>query len=412
MNHTAPQTGLGPRLEARHRTTVHRETIVAVDNSVLGYRITVTLEDGLSLTSSSPQVRDEILHEQYLALDLASLVADRDVFLPAVGAMLDGFLPSPPGGSRLVLDLPHGFELREDASRRATALRGLGVELGLQAFAATPQQIALLPALDYVTVDPEVLVQPLEDVVRAAHAGGVRVLATHVHDVHVQARCLVAGVDALRGGVAERAASARQLQGPKVLSPGQLQCMAVLHLLHQPEVDLSEVAQVIDTDPVLTLRVLHLVNSGAFALVSRVDTVQRAVVLLGVREVTALIAALAIDARTGAMDSLWQILARALTCEALAGDAAAYTVGMLSALIEQLGVPAEVVLEKVGVSEVVTDAVQDQAGELGPVLRAVIAHEACDTEGVVDAGYRPADVSDTYVTCLADALQTARAAGA
>jgi len=391
------------------RATVHRVPIVGADNAVVGYGITITMAPDAVPPATSRPVRDDVLHSQYLGLDLPSLVADRDVFLPAVGGMLDGFVPSPPPGSHLVLDLPHGFELREDAARRSDALRGLGVQLNLQAFAATPKQVELLPHLDYVTVDPEVLVQPLDEVVRAAHTHGVRVLATRVHDVATQARCLVAGVDALRGGMVERSASAQELHGPKVLRPGQLQCLAALHLLHQPEVDLAEVAEVIDTDPVLTLRVLHLVNSGAFSLMARVDTVTRAVVLLGIREVTTLVAALAIDARSGAMDSLWLILARALACEALADDPAAYTVGMLSALIEQLGVPADVVLEKVGVSDVVGDAVRERSGDLGPALRAVVAHERNDLDAVADAGFEPADVSDTYLACLADALETARA---
>ena len=55
-------------------------------------------------------------------------------------------------------------------------------------------------------------------------------------------------------------------------------------------------------------------------------------------------ATLLVDARPDAMDSLWFILARSLTCEILADDPAGYTVGMLSALAGQLGVPPEVIL--------------------------------------------------------------------
>ncbi len=82
---------------------------------------------------------------------------------------------------------------------------------------------------------------------------------------------------------------------------------------------------------------------------------------------------------------------------------------MLSALIDELGVPADVVLEKVGVSDVVGDAVRDLTGDLGPVLAAVLAHEAGDTARISAAGFDPADVSDVYLTCLADALETAKA---
>lgn len=397
-------TGSGPATVAP-RSSVHREPVTGSDDRTWAYTVTIVLREE---TSSAAEVRDQLLHEQYLALDLAGLVADRDVFVPAVGPMLDGFVPTPPSDSRLVLDLPAGFELRPDADRRASVLSSLEVGLALDGFVATPQQVALLGELDYVTVDPVALGANLSSVVRIAHDAGVGVLATNVVDVDLQTACLVAGVDALRGGVAERQES-RAAERPKVLRPGQLQCLAALHLLHQADVKMSEVAEVIDTDPVLTLRVLHLVNSGAFSLRTQIDTVQRAVVLLGVREVTALVAALAVDARTGAMDSLWQILARALTCEALADDPAAYTVGMLSALVAELGVPADVVLEKVGVSPVVADAVRDQTGDLGAVLRAVVAHESGDPDAVSDAGYTAADVSDVYLRCLTDALHTAKA---
>jgi EAL and modified HD-GYP domain-containing signal transduction protein len=391
------------------RSTVHRDPIVTIDGRVLGYTVTIRLEQGPEDAPLNRSAHEAILHEQHLALDLASLVADRDLHVPAVGPMLDGFVPTPPEGGRLVVDLPPGFELVADAEPRAAALHSLGVGLDLSGFAATPLQVRLLPYLHSVTIDPMTLEQPLADVVEVAHEAGVAVLAAGVVDVDLLEACLAAGVDALRGSVAERARAVAQKVGPKVLRPGQLQCLVALHLLHQDHVDLGEIADLIDTDPVMTLRVLHLVNSGAFSLFSRVDTVHRAVVLLGVREVTALIAALAIDSRPGAMDSLWLILARALACESLADDAAAYTVGMLSALIDELGVPADVVLEKVGVSDVVSDAVRELAGDLGPVLTAVLAHEAGDTARISAAGFDPADVSDVYLTCLADALETAKA---
>ncbi|NTW41423.1 MAG: HDOD domain-containing protein, partial [Cellulomonadaceae bacterium] len=249
---------------------------------------------------------------------------------------------------------------------------------------------------------------PLGEVVRAAHAAGTRVLATGVHDALTEDLCRLAAVDGLRGGSDHRAAAAAESSAPKVLRAGQLQCLAALHLLNKGDVDLGEVGQVIDTDPVLTLRVLHLVNSGAFALRREIDTVQHAVVLLGVREIANLVTALAIDARPDAMDSLWRILARALTCELLSGDPAGYTVGMLSALIGELGVPADVVLDKVGVSPAVADAVRALEGPMGQVLAAVLAHERNDAVGVVWAGYSHVDVSDAYVACLADALATVR----
>lgn len=387
---------------ASTRSTVHREPVVTLDGRVVGYAVSVTVH-----TAAGP-VPPDLLHAQYMALDLPNLVADRYVFLPATEAMLDGFLPPPVVPGRLVLDLPPGYENRPDAVERAAALRGLGIQLALVEYRGTPAQEALLPHVGFVVVEPNDPGLPLPALVHHLHGQGCRILGLDVTSALVTDECRAAGVDALRGGQAERARAADAPSSSRVLRAGELQCLALMHLLTQPEVDFDAVAQVVDTDPVLTLRVLHLVNSGAFALVNEVDTVHQAVVLLGSREVTTLVSALLVDARPDAMDSLWFILARALTCEKLADDPTGYTVGMLSALAEQLGVPVEVILEKVGVSSLVADAIQAEAGELGEVLFAVKSHERNDAAGLLATGLTPAEVSSTYVSCLGDALATAR----
>ncbi|HMO09930.1 MAG TPA: hypothetical protein PKB06_00125, partial [Actinotalea sp.] len=168
-----------PSTTLTSRASVHREPVVAVDDRVLGYTVTVTLESE-GPVGLDPITTAAVLHDQYLSLDLGALVADRDAFVPATPAMLDGFVPESPAGGRVVLDLPPGYELREDAVRRATALRALGVGLDLRRFAATPLQMRLLPHLGFVTVEPAELEQSLDEVVRAARAGGVRVLAAGV----------------------------------------------------------------------------------------------------------------------------------------------------------------------------------------------------------------------------------------
>ncbi len=291
--------------------------------------------------------------------------------------MLEGTLPTGAAPGRLVLDLPDGFEHSPGAVERATALVALGASLALHRYTGTPEQDALLPTVDFVVVDAPAdgcepggarrpcalrpCPRPRDGRPRPGHRRPLR-----------RRRCRRPA----RRRPSERASD--ETAPPKILRPGQLQCLAALHLLHQEDVTMARVAAVIDTDPVLTLRVLHLVNSGAFALRSRVDTVRQGVVLLGVREVTTLVTALALDARPGAMDSLWHILARALSSEALCGDPAAYTAGMLSALIDELGVPAEVVLDAVGVSPVVADAILELTGDVGLALAAVLAHERRD----------------------------------
>lgn len=414
--------------------TVHRSPVVSLDGRTLGYAVSVEAGPGVDVDAV------------YLDLDLANLVADRYAFVPATPAMLDGFVPNPVVPGRLVLDLPIGFAVTQAAPARAQALRALGMALSLVDYRGDLAQRALLPYLAFAVVDSATPGGMLSSLVHEAHQHGVRVLARDVTTAARLAACRAAGVDGLRGGYALQLGAevvptvptqrsearppaagvvpvpAPRPAGPgaagpgttaapapqRVLRAGEAQCLTLLNLLTQPEVPVGEVAQVMETDPVLTLRVLHLVNSGAYALSHQVDTVRQAVVLLGPTEVSTLVTTLALDARPDAMDRLWFILARAMACEALADDTAAYTVGMLSALAEQLALPVEVLLEKVGVSAVVADAIAHEAGELGAVLCAVRRHEQCDVDGVLAVGRDPVTVSNVYMRCLRDALGIAR----
>jgi c-di-GMP-related signal transduction protein len=424
VHHHFTDHGLSPGLQAPAATvpvpcTVHRRPVVTLDGHVVGYSVRVSVEARAVPTprvAASPAelaATAERLHAAYLDLDLPNLVADRYVFLPATPQMLEGFVPTAPAPGRMVLTLPTGFEHLPDAGERSAALQGLGMQLALDDYRGEPAQQALLPHVAFVVVRPGAA--PLAPLVHHVHRVGVTALAADVMDLAAENECRAAGVDAIGGSQAERSiqtppgASEQPTGGARVLRAGEAQCLALMHLLHEPEVEFGKVSQVIDTDPVLTLRVLNLVNSGAFALRNQIDTVTQATVLLGARELTTLVSALMVDARPDAMDSLWLILARALTCEALAQDSTAYTIGMMSALAEQLSIPVTVILEKVGVSEVVADAIQLEAGPLGQVLAAVRAHERADTLTVITAGLQPEEVSDVYMQAVSDALATARA---
>ena len=390
--------------EVPHKSdvTVHRLPVVAMDGRIIGYSVTITGAD-----PEGPDAAEAL----YLDLDLAHVVADRYAFLPATRAMLEGYVPTPVVPGRLVLDLPRGYANVHGAVGQAAALCNLGMALSLPGFTGEQHQVDLLPCLAFVVVDA--LNPLLPRLVHRAHAAGVRVLATGVDTEELRDACHAAGVDGIRMLPEQAETPTLPTQrGPlppaRVLRAGEMQCLAIMHLLAQPDVSFADVSQVIETDPVLTLRVLHLVNSGAYALTQQVDTLRQAVVLLGPREVWTLVAALAMDSRPDGMDRLWVILARAMTCEALADDSAAYTVGMLSALAQQLGVPVDAVLEKVGVSDVVASAIRDETGPMGLVLRAVRAHEQSDSAGVLRTGMLPGDVSRVYLECLRDALAIAR----
>lgn len=93
-------------------------------------------------------------------------------------------------------------------------------------------------------------------------------------------------------------------------------------LVSDPESSLSDVASVIAHEPGLTAQLLRLVNSAFFGFPSRVDTVSRAVSILGTQRIHDIVLAASvtrafagIDARVMSMEAYWQ---RSVHCGVIA----------------------------------------------------------------------------------------------
>lgn len=129
----------------------------------------------------------------------------------------------------------------------------------------------------------------------------------------------------------------------------------LLNELDRPEPDLRKISQLINTDPVLTTRLLRLANSAQFQLSSKISSVSQALALMGLDQVRSLATAAAV---TGAfrivpgvdMHQFWRYslnvakLSRALGGMARQSQPAAFTAGLIHAtgeLIMHVGLPKE-----------------------------------------------------------------------
>ena len=108
-----------------------------------------------------------------------------------------------------------------------------------------------------------------------------------------------------------------------------------------------------------------------------------------------------------ASDDLWSVLARAHACQRLAVHQSdlAFTVGLLSGAADLLGSEPADVADGSGVGAEARSALLDGDGEAGRALKAVLAHEQDDVDGIVATGLVPFDVSRAYLESLSESLQ-------
>lgn len=379
---------------------VYRQPVVDADRNVRAY----ALRAATSAVATDP-VAEDLVEAHYAQLDLTELAGDAPVILRATARILSGAVPLPTSAHGTRLELTPRMAADADAATHVVALRTRDVGTVLGDYTATPGQDALVPLAGWVKVDATTEPERLRTLAERAHALGGQVIAERVGTARDLQAAQEAGADLLQGPMLVRREEAQTREG----SAGELQCLELVRLLSvEDEINFTAVANMVASDPEMSVRVLHMVNSSAFALARTVDSVRTAVVLMGARRLAALAMASLIDARPTAVGPLWAVLTRALACRTLT-DETGYTVGLLSAVSAQQNLSLATMVRRTGVSAQVADALLNGTGRYGSVLEAVVAYEADDPQAVIATGIDPFAVAHAYLDAVPAALSTATA---
>ncbi len=384
-----------------------RQAVVDAGRTVRAYALRSAVAADDRRWCPEHEVEDVVEHE-YRRLDLTRLGGDRPVIVRATRRLLSGEIRLPLTTNGLVFEITGAMADDDLVHPRLKALHAQGVVFAVGDYAATARQDALVAESWAVKVDARLDGGRFRALTERAHALGGRVIAEGATSPAVQRRALDDGADLLQGPLLTQESDGQ----PRPATAGELQCLEVVSLLSAPEVDLDAVAHVVAADPELSIRVLHVVNSSAFALPHTVDSLPTAVVLLGPQRLGALAMASLIGARPTALGPLWTVLTRALACRGLTGDDTGYTVGLLSGVAAHLRVDVGSLLADAGVSRQVVAALQGHEGRHGRAIAAVLAHEENDVAQVSATGLDPFDVARAYLAAVPLALSTAQALSA
>ena len=268
---------------------------------------------------------------------------------------------------------------------------------------------ALLTIVDYVKID--MLVTPQDEVQRMVELlrqRSIVLMAERIETQEVQEFCQALGFDYFQG---------YHFSQPKVLKfhgvrANQLSVLQLVSKLYQPDIDLEAIEALIRQDVSLSYKLLRYINSAYFNLPHRIDSIQRAIVLLGTRNVRAwatLVSLAYIDNHRS--DLITIALERAKMCELLAAamgikqKESGYTVGLLSVLDAMTQAPMANVLATLPLDEDINEALLRHEGPLGRILACTLAYERCDWEGLDTLGLEMNQINDAYMTALAEAYR-------
>ncbi len=298
-------------------------------------------------------------------------------------ALLDGTLDAFIGASMVVEvleDTPDTPEVR-DAIRH---VRSRGGRVALDDVVADDPRLGLVGQVDVVKIDL-LATTPAQRraLVALAHRHGTTVLFEKVENAELAAEASQAGADLLQGFFFAHPLTRSRRDVP-LQSRNRLR---LLQLLHQPEIDLAEVEDLVRQDVYLAGRFLAFVNSASFGWRRHIDSIHHALVLVGTDSLRQWLGLVILAASSSGRPSELFVVAatRARFCENLAAATAMqprsldmFCLGMFSMLGVILDAPVAEAIEPMSLADDVREALLDQPNALTPLLDAVRAMEAAD----------------------------------
>ncbi len=310
---------------------------------------------------------------------------------------------------QLVFEAVADIVVDEPLLRSLRQLRQQGYRFVLDDYTDNEAYRALLEIADYVKID--MLVTPEEEVRRVVpllRQRGVALIAERIETQSILELCQTLKFDFFQG---------YHFSQPKMLKfrgvpANQLAILQLVSKLHEPEIDLKAIESLIRQDVSLSYKLLRYINSAYFNLSRRIDSIQRAIILLGTKNIRSwatLISLANIDHHRS--DLITVALERAKMCELLAEAVglkhkeSGYTVGLLSVLDAMTQAPMELILAALPLDEEINEALLQHKGMLGRILACALAYERCDWESVDMLDLEPSQINDAYMTALAEAYR-------
>jgi EAL and modified HD-GYP domain-containing signal transduction protein len=260
----------------------------------------------------------------------------------------------------------------DDARREGyrVALRWTGMD---------PVEANLAERFDIVGFEQPALVGALSNLLPLARRTRPLVMVDRVETREHFHECWVAGATYFEGSFFREP----EVVAGRTLQADRISTVRLVAELARPDASIKRVNELVSQDLTLTYRLLRLVNAGFFGLGRPVESIQQALVLLGLQTVRSIATLLVLtDLEDKSPEVSISSLVRARTCENLAravggvDASAAYTVGLLSLLDAVLGSSLSEALASLPLADEVRDALLDGDGPLGELLSTAAELEA------------------------------------
>ncbi len=354
--------------------------------------------DGDSATS-------RVLLNGLVEIGLDQLVGQHLAFINLTRTFLasDGLLSAIPP-EQLVLEVLEDIEPTESIINTLKRLKAAGHTIALDDFIYDNRFDPFIDLADIIKIDVRAIdAEAIRQHVDTLKPRSVKLLAEKVEDYDEFEFLKSLGFDYFQGYFFARP----KIVSGKAITANQLAVLQLVARINDPEVEVDELSEIISSDVSLSHKVLKFINSPVSGLRTRVDSIQQAVVLLGMSTIKNWVTILALATGSQKPAELsTTAMVRAKSCELLARAVKLpkpdgfFTVGLFSSLDAMLDQPLADLLEELPLSEETVQALLKQQGVYGQALSCVLSLERNDFSVLQFEGLGLEELSEIYLQAV------------
>lgn len=327
----------------------------------------------------------QVLLNAFTELSINNVVGKHLAFINFTRNLLQ--TPPPFDRKQLVVEVLEGQKVDASMLHALKVLREHKYTIALDDFVLTPETQSLIPYADIIKLDVLQL-SPQEIIAHVKHIQpyGIKLLAEKVETYEMLEFCKTAGFDLFQGYFLARP----QIISGRKMSDNKQSVLQLLSALQDPDVPVDKVEKMLARDTVLSFKLLRLVNSAAFGLARKVDSLKQAIMLLGLNKIKNWVNILAMSNLGDKPHELSvSALTRARMCELIANQLNGklkvdgfFTVGLLSTLDAFMDAPMASLLDSISLSQHINDAILKQLGNEGKVLEIITYYEKGEWDNI------------------------------
>jgi c-di-GMP phosphodiesterase len=404
---------------------ISREALLDRQERIAGYRFSLPESSQSRLAGKLDRVQklhDEVLLHHIASLGVGSLLGQRLAIVGLAPVSLNNpLILQLPAGTVLMLMPTEQTLAPEDLVPRLETLRAAGYSHGWvireAQLAARPELLALAARADYVQLEVKGFDgMAIKTVLKALKAARPQALAPlrliargldTFDDFHL---CFQGGFDLFEG----RFINSRENWHPPKSEINRLHVLQLLKLV-RGNAEYPAIAEQLKREPIVAFKLLRYINSAAMGPQRPVDTMSKALLLLGHEKFYRWLSLLLFDIKDPSYRERMlteQALVRGRLLESLAGQGRLpkekdplFLLGLFSLLDLVMGQPMEEMLTQAKLPDLVQAALLRQPGPYLDALELAIAAEGNDHDELqrcaAACGVDPADLSRNALEALA-----------